>query len=135
MIAYLNTNRLDEAEDDVYELKSLCRKLLISVDMSYDYYENYNVNVYNASSIFDKINHWLLKLPPYKNILRLPIRTLEDLLNDYPQFFDDGTRDESDSCITLDTVTEKGFGEMCCLFCFLEYGCKMYLLECLMPRI
>ena len=112
LTAYLNTNRLDEAEDDVYELKSLCRKLLISVDMDYDHYENYNRNVCDASSIFDKINHWLLKLPPYKNILRFPIRTLEDLLNDYPLFFDDGMSDESDICITPDTVTERGFGEM-----------------------
>lgn len=112
LTAYLNTNRLDEAEDDVYELKSLCRKLLISVDMDYDHYENYNRNVCDASSIFDKINHWLLKLPPYKNILRFPIRTLEDLLNDYPLFFDDGMSDESDICITPDTVTERGFGEI-----------------------
>lgn len=112
LTAYLNTNRLDEAEYDVYELKSLCRKLLISVDMDYDHYENYNRNVCDASSIFDKINHWLLKLPPYKNILRFPIRTLEDLLNDYPLFFDDGMSDESDICITPDTVTERGFGEM-----------------------
>lgn len=112
LTTYLNTNRLNEAEDDVYELKSLCRKLLLSVDMDYDHYENYNRNVCDASSIFDKINHWLLKLPPYKNILRFPIRTLEDLLNDYPLFFDDGMSDESDICITPDTVTERGFGEM-----------------------
>ena len=37
LTAYLNTNYLSKAEDYLYELKNLRRKLLISEDMDYSY--------------------------------------------------------------------------------------------------
>ena len=35
-----------------------------------------------ALSIFGKINTWLQKLPPYNKILPIPVKTLEDVLNE-----------------------------------------------------
>ena len=112
LTAYLNTNYLSKAEDYLYELKNLRRKLLISEDMDYSYYEHYNDNVKDALFVFGKINTWLQKLPPYNKILPLPIKTLEDVLNENSIVFEDGI--ESDTgydSITWDTVTETGYGE------------------------
>ena len=112
LTAYLNTNYLSKAGDYLYELKNLRRKLLISEDMDYSYYEHYNDNVKDALSVFGKINTWLQKLPPYNKILPLPAKTLEDVLNEHSIVFEDGI--ESDTgydSITWDTVTETGYGE------------------------
>ena len=112
LTAYLNTNYLSKADDYLYELKNLCRKLLISEDMDYSYYEHYNAHVKDALSVFGKINTWLQKLPPYNKILPLPAKTLEDVLNEHSIVFEDGI--ESDTgydSITWDTVTETGYGE------------------------
>ena len=112
LTAYLNTNYLSKAEDYLYELKNLCRKLMISEDMDYSYYEHYNDHVKEALSVFGKINTWLQKLPPYNKILPMPVKTLEDVLNENSIVFDDGI--ESDTgydSITWDTVTETGYGE------------------------
>ena len=112
LTAYLNTNYLSKAGDYLYELKNLCRKLLISEDMDYSYYEHYNDHVKEALYIFGKINNWLQKLPPYNKILPMPVKTLEDVLNENSIVFEDGI--ESDTgydSITWDTVTETGYGE------------------------
>ncbi len=112
LTAYLNTNYLSKAEDYLYELKNLRRKLLISEDMDYSYYEHYNDHVKEALYIFGKINNWLQKLPPYNKILPMPVKTLEDVLNENSIVFEDGI--ESDTgydSITWDTVTETGYGE------------------------
>ena len=108
LTAYLNTNYLSKAGDYLYELKNLRRKLLISEDMDYSYYEYYNDNVKDALFVFGKINTWLQKLPPYNKILPLPVKTLEDVLNENSIVFDDGI--ESDTgydSITWDTVTKQ----------------------------
>ena len=112
LTAYLNTNYLSKAEDYLYELKNLHRKLLISKDINYSYYEHYNDNVKDALSIFGKINVWLEKLPPYNKILPRLIKTFEDLLNEDSIVFDDGLQcAEEYDLITWDTVTETGYGD------------------------
>lgn len=112
LTAYLNTNYVSEAVDYIYELKRLCRRLILSPDMDYEYYEHYNDTVRAASVIFNKINKkWLLKLPPYNSIFRDSITTLEDLLNKHSYVFDDGIDSYDDQIITWDTVTEFGYGE------------------------
>ena len=80
--------------------------------MDYSYYEHYNDNVKDALFVFGKINTWLQKLPPYNKILPLPIKTLEDVLNENSIVFEDGIESYTDyDSITWDTVTETGYGE------------------------
>ncbi len=112
LTAYLNQDFLEEAEDCIYELKRLCRRLILAADMDYGYYEHYNDNVREALSLFNSINKkWLLKLPPYNSIFRHSITTLEDVLNKHSFVFDDGIDPYGDPRITWDTVTETGYGE------------------------
>ena len=80
--------------------------------MDYSYYEHYNDHVKEALYVFGKINTWLQKLPPYNKILPMPIKTLEDVLNEHSIVFDDGIESYTDyDSITWDTVTETGYGE------------------------
>lgn len=112
LTAYLNKDFLEETEDCIYELKRLYRRLILSPDMDYDYYKNYNDNVREASALFNSINKkWLLILPPYNSIFRHSITTLEDVLNKHSFVFDDGIDPYGDPRITWDTVTETGYGE------------------------
>lgn len=111
LTAYLSKNCLEEAEDYIYELKKLCRRLILSPDMDFEFYENYNNNVCDASELLADINtKWLLKLPPYNSIFRDSIRTLEDVLNEYSSIFDDGIESD-DKTITWETITPTGYGE------------------------
>ena len=86
LTAYLNANDLYEDMDPdepdnpespgnlLYALNSLKRKLLLSDGMDYTHYTRYNDYVYAAIRIFTRLNALLEKLPPYNQILRLPIR-------------------------------------------------------------
>lgn len=89
LTAYLNT---DYAENVVLisELKHLCDKLIISADMDYENFERYNHNVYAAMEIFDRVNEWIVSLPPYDRILTRPPMRLDEILNRYSFIFETG---------------------------------------------
>ena len=111
LTAYLNSNFHIKIEknDFVRELNKLKIKLCLTDDMDYYNYQNYNSNVYKAISIIGQINSFILKMPPYNKILKSPLPTLEDILNDYSFLFEDGLDSHDD--INLETETEYGFGE------------------------
>lgn len=111
LTAYLNTDYLNMAEEYIYELRRLCRKLLIYADMDYEDYAHYNNTVREASSLFRKINRRFLALPPYNKLFENSILFLEDVLNQHSFVFDDGIKDYGSTIITWDTVTETGYGE------------------------
>ena len=114
LTAYLNTDSFDriEGEDCSVQLKKYKKKLLLSEDMDYVEYLNYNSNVYKATNILENLNDIITKLPPYKDILTLPIKRLEDILNDYSIFFENGLKNDERENITWDTVSEYGTGEI-----------------------
>lgn len=114
LTAYLNTNFYDMIEDEGWaiQLKNYKKKLILSEDIDYQDYQKYNSNVYEATDILDGINDLLTELPPYEKILTLPIKRLEDILNDYSLFFEDGLKYYERENITWDTVSEYGSGEI-----------------------
>lgn len=114
LTAYLNSNYYEyiDEEDIICNLEHLKKKMIITEDMDYEYYEKYSSNAEHAIYLFSQINKWLAVLPPYDKILQDQIYTFDDLLNKYSFFFDDG-RDElhKDDPITWDTVTPNGVGD------------------------
>mgnify|MGYP003501973316 CR=1 FL=1 len=82
LTAYLNTDFYKTIEEQNYltDLKKYKNKLILSEDMDYHDYQNYNSNVYEAAHILDQINTFLSKLPPYNKILHLPFKRIEDIL-------------------------------------------------------
>lgn len=114
LTAYLNSDYYEyiDKEDIIYNLERLKKRMLISEDMDYEYYENYSSNSEHAIYLFSEINNWITALPPYDKILQDQIYTFDDLLNKYSFFFDDG-RDEydRDDPITWETVTPNGVGD------------------------
>lgn len=111
--AYLNTNFYDEliGLGLTRELRSLRDKLILNDDMDYELHSEYNSNVYRALSIFEQIHNLLNKLPPYNKIIKPDYRKLDDLINKYDIFFEDGL-DDSDEEITWETSTKYGTGEI-----------------------
>ena len=114
LTAYLNTNfyKTIEEQDWITILRIYKNKLILSEDMDYQDYQNYNTNIYDVTKILDTINSWLMKLPPYKKILVQPIRRLEDIINKYSIFFEDGLEYYEREHITWETVSEYGVGEI-----------------------
>lgn len=114
LTAYLNSDYYEyiEEEDIIYNLERLKKKMIITEDMDYEYYENYSSNAEHAIYLFSQINNRIAVLPPYDKILQDQIYTFDDLLNKYSFFFDDG-RDElhEDDPITWETVTPNGVGD------------------------
>ena len=114
LTAYLNSDYYEyiDEEDIIYNLERLKKKMIITEDMDYEYYENYSSNTENAIYLFSQINNRIAVLPPYDKILQDQIYTFDDLLNKYSFFFDDG-RDElhEDDLITWETVTPNGVGD------------------------
>ena len=111
LTAYLNTKfcKLIERKDVIYELKRLKRKLNLDPEMDYGDYENYNENVMAASTIFNQMNVYISKLPPYDKIINY-IPTLEDILNSYSFVFEDGLYINQE-IVPWETITEYGIGE------------------------
>ena len=114
LTAYLNTDFYKTIEEQNYltDLKKYKNKLILSEDMDYHDYQNYNSNVYEAAYILDQINTFLSKLPPYNKILYLPFKRIEDILNDYKMFFEDGLHYFQRENMGWDVVSEYGVGEV-----------------------
>lgn len=114
LTAYLNTNfyKIIEDQEFITDLKRYKNKLILSEDMDYHDYQNYNSNVYDAAAILDQINTWLSKLPPYNKILPLPFKRIEDILNNYKMFFEDGLHYFQRENMGWNIVGEYGIGEV-----------------------
>ena len=115
LTAYLNDkhyNRLYE-KDFIYNLKYFKRHLHVARDMDYQDYINYNDTVYESMRFTDELNKMLKKLPPYNKILGDQIIRIDDILNNYNYFFEDGmsTEDYTFGRFNEDTVNEYGMGE------------------------
>lgn len=81
LTAYLNSDYYEyiEEEDIIYNLERLKKKMIITEDMDYEYYENYSSNGENAIYLFSQINNRIAVLTPYDKILQDQIYTFEDL--------------------------------------------------------
>lgn len=115
LTAYLNDKHYNYfvKKDFVYYLKYFKRHLLVAPDMDYQDYINYNDTVYKSMSFTDSLNKILKKLPPYNKILSDQITRLDDILNIYSYFFEDGldSDDYAYGQFNEDTVNEYGIGE------------------------
>ncbi len=115
LTAYLNDKRYNylSEQDFMYYLIYFKRHLTVSRDMDYEDYINYNSNVYQAMRYIDELNNFLKKLPPYNKILGDRIVKLDDILNGYSYFFENGmkTEDYIYGQFNEDTVNEYGMGE------------------------
>lgn len=112
LTAYLNTDFYDDLEEyeTIRVLRRLKEHLTIDEFMDYELHSQYNANVYKAMAIFEQINERLKTLPPYDKIIS-DYYTLDDLLNRYDIFFEDGI-DNYDEDITWETSTKYGTGEI-----------------------
>ena len=112
LTAYLNDNHYNPLyeKDFIYNLKYFKRHLQVSRNMDYEDYMNYNDTVYMSMRFTDDINRILKKLPPYNKILGEQITRLDDILNTYNYFFENGI-DLNEYYYDEDTATEYGMGE------------------------
>ncbi len=114
LTAYLNTDYYVAIENEQFlpDLKQLRDKLIISTDMDYEDYENYNDNVYAAMEILDRVNEWIVSLPPYDRILTRPLTQLEDILNRHNLIFKTGLEGLGIDFFDWDVVSAFGTGEV-----------------------
>ena len=110
LTAYLNDNHYNPLYEN---LKYFKRHLQVSRDMDYEDYMNYNDTVYDSMLFTDGVNRIMKKLPPYNKILDEQITRLNDILNKFRFFFEDGmtTEDYIYGQFNEDTVNEYGTGE------------------------
>lgn len=115
LISYLNDKRVKYIlnSDFVYELKGYKRRLTISPYMDYDNFSRYNDNVCAAMSLLEKINNIIFSLPPFDKTLGYSVIKLDDILNGYGSFFEDGLdpMDYSLGRVDEDFMNEYGYGE------------------------
>ncbi len=115
LTAYLNDKHYDSLsqKDYIYQLKYFKKHLTVSQDMDYQDYKNYNSTVYKAMSLTENLNKIMKKLSPYNKILGNQIVNLDDILNSYGYFFEDGLdyEDYAYGQFDEDTVNEYGVGE------------------------
>ena len=97
--------------DAIRVLRRLKENLKIDEFLDYELQSKYNSNVYEAISIFEHIHDKLKKLPPYNKIIRPDYMKLDDLINKYDEFFEDGLKDYDEE-ITWETSTKYGTGEI-----------------------
>ncbi len=80
-----------------------------------DHYDfsQYNDNVYAAMNLVEKLNDIIFSLPPFDKIISLPIVKLDDILNGYDCFFENGLSHIVSACYNIDEdfVNEYGYGE------------------------
>ena len=64
-------------------------------------------------NLLEKLNDIISSLPPFDKILNPPIVKLDDILNRYDCFFEDGFSDIVSACYNIDEdfVNEYGYGE------------------------
>lgn len=115
LISYLNDKRAKYIlkSNFVGKLKDLKLSLTISPYMDHYIFSRYNDNVRAAMSLFDELNNIIFSLPPYNKILDQSIIKLDDLLNSYDRFFEDGlsSMDYALGNVDEDFVNEYGYGE------------------------
>lgn len=115
LIAYLNDRRVKYILDSdfVGKLKGFKFSLTISPYMDHYIFSRYNDNVYAAMSMLDDINRIIFSLPPFDRTLGYSVIKLDDILNGYGSFFEDGlsSMDYSLGYIDEDFVNEYGYGE------------------------
>ena len=115
LIAYLNDRRVKYILDSdfVYKLNGYKRCLTISPYMVHYDFSRYNDNVYAAMSVLEDINQIIFSLPPFNKTLRYSIIKLDDILNGYDRFFEDGlnSMDYALDYVDEDFVNEYGYGE------------------------
>lgn len=115
LISYLNDKRAKYIlkSDFVGKLKDLKLSLTISPYMDHYIFSRYNDNVRAAMSLFDELNNIIFSLPPYNKILNHSIIKLDDILNSYDRFFEDGlsSMDYALGNVDEDFVNEYGYGE------------------------
>ncbi len=99
--------------DFVGKLEGFKRRLTLSAYMDYYDFSQYNDNVYAAMNLFEKLNDIIFSLPPFDKILNLPIVKLDDILNGYDRFFEDGLNlmDYALGYADEDFVNEYGYGD------------------------
>lgn len=92
LIAYLNDKRIKYIlkSDFVGKLKDLKLSLTLSPYMDHYIFSRYDDNVRAAMILFDELNSIIFSLPPYNKILSCSIIKLDDILNSYDRFFEDG---------------------------------------------
>lgn len=115
LTAYLNDKQWKYLFDDdyIYRLKCFKKELTVSPDMDYQFYKNYNNTVYKAMNLIEYLNQIIKNLPPYNKILGTSYTKLDDILNNYGYFFEDGmdNDDYTYGRFNEDTVNEYGIGE------------------------
>ena len=115
LTAYLNDSRTKYIlkSDFVGKLKGFKRRLIISPYMDYYDFSEYNKNVYSAMGLLEDLNQIVLSLPPFDKILKLPFTKLDDILNSFDLFFEDGLQpmDYSYGIVDKNFTNEYGYGE------------------------
>ncbi len=113
LTAYLNTNFYEEIVSFgmISRLRRLRDNLILNDDMDYELHSEYNANVYQALAIFESIHAYLNKIPPYNKIIKTDYMKLDDLINKYDLFFEDGLKNYDEE-ITWETTTQYGTGEI-----------------------
>ncbi len=92
LTAYLDDSRVKYIlkSDFVANLNGFKRCLTLSTYMDHYDFSQYNDNVYAAMNLVGRLNDVIFSLPPFDKILNLPIVKLDDILNGYDRFFEDG---------------------------------------------
>ncbi len=115
LTAYLGNSRAKYMmkSDFVGKLKGFKRCLTISTYMDHYDFSQYNGNVYAAMNLVEKLNDIISSLPPFDKILNLLIVKLDDILNGYDCFFENGFSHIVSACYNIDEdfVNEYGYGE------------------------
>ncbi len=115
LTAYLGDRRAKYIlkSDFVGKLKDFKHRLSISPYMDYYDFSSYNKNVYSAMSMLEDINQIVSSLPPFNKILKLPLAKLDDILNSFDLFFEDGLQpmDYSYGIVDENFANEYGYGE------------------------
>ncbi len=115
LIVYLNDRRVKYIleSDFVGKLKQFKQRLTLSPYMDHYIFSRYNDNVYAAMSVLENINRIIFSLPPFDKTLGYSVIKLDDILNGYDRFFEDGlgSMDYALGYVDEDFVNEYGYGE------------------------
>lgn len=115
LTAYLNDSRAKVIlkSDFVGKLKGFKRCLTISPYMDYYDFSGYNNNVYAAMNLLEDLNQIISSLPPFDKSLNYPLTKLDDILNGFDLFFEDGLQptDYSYGIVDENYTNEYGYGE------------------------
>ncbi len=115
LTAYLNDSRTNYIlkSDFIGKLEGFKRRLTLSAYIDYYDFSQYNDNVYAAMNLVEKLNEIIFSLPSFDKILNFPIVKLDDILNGYDRFFEDGLdlMDYALGYVDEDFLNEYGYGE------------------------